>query len=165
MSQNNKSSNPNNHKRKSIRLKGYDYSRAGLYFVSICTQNRECLFGKINDGEMVAMPNHFHCIIEIFNHDDDDDVGATLVVARNTNTPNVVAQNNNVSNEQPQKRAATNRHNRATTRVAPTLGNIIGAFKFGAGINAGDITDVPKGRTALMWAAMQGNLDFYPLLN
>jgi hypothetical protein len=39
--------NPNFHQRRSIRLKGYDYSKAGLYFITICTQNRECLFGEI----------------------------------------------------------------------------------------------------------------------
>ncbi len=39
--------NPNIHHRKSIRLKGYDYSQAGLYFVTICCQNRTCLFGEI----------------------------------------------------------------------------------------------------------------------
>lgn len=39
--------NPEIHHRRSIRLKGYDYSQAGLYFVTICTQNRECLFGNI----------------------------------------------------------------------------------------------------------------------
>jgi len=39
--------------RRSIRLQGYDYSRAGVYFVTICAQNRECLFGEITDGEMV----------------------------------------------------------------------------------------------------------------
>jgi len=88
------------HNRKSIRLQGYDYTHAGLYFVTICTQNREHLFGKINDGQLIlndpgkmieiewlkltdrfknirlheymVMPNHFHAILEI--------VGATLVV-------------------------------------------------------------------------------------
>jgi REP element-mobilizing transposase RayT len=39
--------NPNFQQRHSIRLKGYDYSKAGLYFITICTQNRECLFGEI----------------------------------------------------------------------------------------------------------------------
>ena len=39
--------NPDRHHRRSIRLKGYDYSRAGAYFVTICTHNRECLFGEI----------------------------------------------------------------------------------------------------------------------
>ena len=40
------------HHRLSIRLKGYDYAQAGAYFVTICTQNRQCLFGDIVDGEM-----------------------------------------------------------------------------------------------------------------
>ena len=94
--------NPNIHHRRSIRLKGYDYSQAGLYFITIVCQDRECLFGGIADGKMtlndpgemvehqwlalksrfhnivlheyVVMPNHFHGILEIV-------VGATLVVA------------------------------------------------------------------------------------
>jgi len=45
--------NPYIHHRHSIRLKGYDYSRAGVYFVTICTQNRRCLFGHVVDWEMV----------------------------------------------------------------------------------------------------------------
>ncbi len=44
---------PAKHHRRSIRLKGYDYSQPGAYFVTICTQNRECLFGDIVDGAMV----------------------------------------------------------------------------------------------------------------
>jgi len=39
--------NPQIHHRRSIRLKGYDYSQAGAYFITICTHNRECLFGEI----------------------------------------------------------------------------------------------------------------------
>lgn len=41
--------NPENHKRRSVRLKGYDYSQSGLYFVTICTKNHECIFGEIKD--------------------------------------------------------------------------------------------------------------------
>jgi len=37
-------------KRKPIRLPGYDYSQYGYYFITICTQNRECLFGSISVG-------------------------------------------------------------------------------------------------------------------
>jgi REP element-mobilizing transposase RayT len=39
--------NPEIHHRRSIRLKGFDYSRQGLYFITICTQEKECLFGDI----------------------------------------------------------------------------------------------------------------------
>ena len=35
------------HGRRSIRLKDYDYSQQGAYFVTICTKNRQCLFGEI----------------------------------------------------------------------------------------------------------------------
>jgi putative transposase len=38
------------HNRRSIRLKGYDYSKAGAYFITICCDNRECRFGKIIAG-------------------------------------------------------------------------------------------------------------------
>jgi len=46
--------NHKNHHRRSIRLRGYDYSQAGLYFITICIQNRECLFGEIMDGAMAS---------------------------------------------------------------------------------------------------------------
>ena len=82
---------PQKHHRRSIRLKGYDYSQAGAYFITICIKNRECLFGKITEGEMhlneagcmidkwwqkipekfsdielgqyQIMPNHFHALV------------------------------------------------------------------------------------------------------
>ena len=44
---------PNIHHRKSIRLKGYDYSQAGLYFITICVQNRKCVFGQIKNDAMI----------------------------------------------------------------------------------------------------------------
>ena len=43
-------------RRRSIRLRGYDYTRAGAYFITICTQNRECMFGEIADRKMVLNP-------------------------------------------------------------------------------------------------------------
>ena len=90
-------------KRRSIRLRGYDYSRCGAYFVSICTKDRTCLFGDIENQEMalndagrmvdkwyvelenkfqdircdeyIIMPNHFHAIIQ-----NTGPVGADLCV-------------------------------------------------------------------------------------
>lgn len=44
--------NPEKHHRRSIRLKGYDYTRPGYYFVTICTKDREHFFGEIVDGKM-----------------------------------------------------------------------------------------------------------------
>ena len=91
--------NPEIHHRRSIRLKGYDYGQAGLYFITICTWQRGHTLGAIEDGEMqlsqfgeiardewfrtaqlrpnitlaefVVMPNHLHGIISI----DDSDGG------------------------------------------------------------------------------------------
>lgn len=99
------------HNRKSIRLRGYDYSKQGFYFITICTQNRAHLFGTINNGnmilhksgqmvktwyyelqnkfpdiichEMIIMPNHFHCIIQNVGYV----VGADLRVC--PNYPNI----------------------------------------------------------------------------
>ncbi len=39
--------------RRSLRLPGYDYSQCGAYFMTICTENRKCLFGRVLDGLMV----------------------------------------------------------------------------------------------------------------
>jgi putative transposase len=47
---------PEFHHRRSVRLKGYDYAAPGLYFITMCTQNRECLFGHVERGRMVSNP-------------------------------------------------------------------------------------------------------------
>ncbi|MBD2108497.1 transposase [Nodosilinea sp. FACHB-13] len=43
--------NPDKHHRRSLRLKEYDYSSAGAYFITICTFQRHCLFGQVVNGE------------------------------------------------------------------------------------------------------------------
>ena len=70
---------PDKRHRRSIRLKGYDYSGAGAYFVTICAQNRECLFGDIVDKEIylndagIMVRNIWHKIPEHFPHADIDE--------------------------------------------------------------------------------------------
>jgi putative transposase len=44
---------PTRHHRRSIRLPTYDYTQPGTYFVTICTQNRECVLGEVIQGQMV----------------------------------------------------------------------------------------------------------------
>jgi REP element-mobilizing transposase RayT len=79
--------------RHTFRLQGYDYASEGIYFVTLCTQNKWCLFGDVISGEMIlnevgravnqcwldipvhyphvvldeyiVMPNHVHGILEI----------------------------------------------------------------------------------------------------
>jgi REP element-mobilizing transposase RayT len=50
------------HRRRSIRLTGYDYRSAGAYFVTICTHGRECLLGEVVDGAMA--PNRLGRVVE-----------------------------------------------------------------------------------------------------
>ena len=88
----------NDHHRRSIRLKDYDYTQAGAYFVTLVTYARECMFGEIGaDGvlmlnplgeiareewgkstgirreialdEFIIMPNHVHGIVLMLGHD------------------------------------------------------------------------------------------------
>jgi putative transposase len=44
--------NSQSHHRRSIRLKEYDYTQAGAYFITICTYQRQNIFGEIVNGEM-----------------------------------------------------------------------------------------------------------------
>lgn len=81
------------HRRRSIRLKDYNYARNGAYFITVCAFDHQCLFGEIVNGEMqlkdfgqivydewlrtaklrpnvvldvfIVMPNHFHAILII----------------------------------------------------------------------------------------------------
>ena len=128
--------NPDMHYRRSVRLRGYDYTHAGAYYVTIVAQDRVCLFGEvvgenvrlgeagvmvqavwealphrfpsIETDAFVVMPNHIHGIIVI-----DGPVGASLVGAL----------------DDVRARVTMARDTRATTRVAPTLGHVIGAYK------------------------------------
>mgnify|MGYP000319884321 CR=1 FL=1 len=47
---------PQKHRRRSIRLKGYDYSQAGAYFITICINHGECRLGNNQNGVMVPSP-------------------------------------------------------------------------------------------------------------
>lgn len=44
---------PQKHHRRSIRLRGYDYSQPGAYFITMVTHGRKYLFGEIADGKML----------------------------------------------------------------------------------------------------------------
>ncbi len=133
---------PNKHHRRSIRLKAYDYSQAGMYFITLCCNNRECLFGQIHNGTMelndagrmveiqwlalknrfqnielnesVVMPNHFHAILEI--------VGSTLVTG----------QNGTDTGDEYEKGQPQGLPQQVAQRVKPTnktVGDIVGAFE------------------------------------
>lgn len=103
---------PEIHHRQSIRLRRYDYARAGWYFVTVCARGKEHLFGEVAEGEMVlseagrmvqrtwenlprrfpsieldafvVMPNHVHGIIQIVGAErmSAGDVGAGLALPK-----------------------------------------------------------------------------------
>lgn len=126
--------NRNKHHRRSVRLQGYDYSRAGAYFVTICTQERACLFGDVVGGEMrvndagwtaeqcwLAIPNHFpHVDLDAFvvmpNH-----VHGIIVI-----TDGAVGAKN--FSPLPDDNTAAHRLIRSPSK---TIGSIIRGFKIG----------------------------------
>ena len=96
--------NPDIHHRRTIRLQGYDYAQKGMYFITLCVKERECIFGTIVENEMflnrigqivadewinsikirnnviihdfIVMPNHLHGIVEItYNKNDKSQIG------------------------------------------------------------------------------------------
>ena len=99
--------NPEIHHRRSIRLQGYDYKKEGAYFVTICTLQRQNLFGEINSGEMqlnvigqivsaiwekipchysnveldefILMPDHLHGIIVITELNENTSSLSTII--------------------------------------------------------------------------------------
>jgi putative transposase len=125
-------------RRRSVRLKEYDYSQTGAYFVTICTQNRECLLGEITDGEMklnnagrivqlawdklprryleteldayVIMPNHLHGIVILHS----ESVGARSSRPDESKTVG----------------AGSSCPNKGRENRAPTLGTIVAYFKY-----------------------------------
>lgn len=135
---------PDKHHRRSIRLKGYDYAQVGAYFVTLCAEDRECLFGdivagemRLNDfGEMVAetwvwlgaqypyveldewvvMPNHLHGIIVI---GDDGRGGSRTAPTNQSRTAPTIDS----------RTAPTIGSGTAPTDKRKPLGRLIGAFK------------------------------------
>jgi putative transposase len=126
---------PKKHHRRSIRLRGHDYAGGGGYFITICAQDKKCLFGRVVEGEMILneagqtiqrvwedlphrfptvvldvfqlMPNHFHGILVI------PGAGLEQALALATGAPVI----------QPGPKAA------GTASRTPTMAGVVGAFK------------------------------------
>ena len=145
-----------NQHRRSIRLKGYDYTQPGAYFITLCTWQRKCLFGEVVKGEMrlnqagrivqdawqllapqfprirmdafCVMPNHFHGIILI-----SSGVGATRPDQLEAEAGKRMAGNEFLSDTK-----GSPRPNHAQGRIHPacptgpppgSIGAMIGQFK------------------------------------
>jgi len=149
---------PNKHHRRSIRLKGYDYTQAGVYFVTIVTQNRACLFGDIVAGEVrlnafgqavaetwlwlatqygyveldewVVMPNHLHGIVVITETGDGCPTDGGGVGGGSRTAPTVIGATGGGGGVRGGSRTAPT----VIASTAPMvkrkpLGRLIGAFK------------------------------------
>ena len=144
---------PDIHHRRSIRLKDYDYSDAGAYFVTVCAWRKENMFGKISEGkisysdvgeiishiwrnlpdrfasieldEFVIMPNHIHGIIVL-------NVGAGLALPGTrpdsppSRTCEIKPKRKGAASSAPTKNNLTNPD---AINHAPTLGDIMRTFK------------------------------------
>jgi REP element-mobilizing transposase RayT len=135
--------NPEIHHRRSIRLKDYDYSQAGAYFMTVCAWKKENMFGEISEGkvsysdageiisdvwhklpdrfasieldEFVIMPNHVHGILIL-----NVPVGVGLALPGTTGVP---------------------KHIKGAASGAPTLGDIIRTFKSESSITVNRLLD------------------------
>lgn len=122
-------------RRKQIRLRGYDYRNAGAYFVTICTHQRRCTFGQVQDGRMrlndwgqvvvrelkateqmrdyvildrfQCMPNHIHIILWIVSDDAPNVLPVDLIPNVGTQRAASLPQRSNgMPNVKPQSLSA-----------------------------------------------------------
>ncbi|MBI2059373.1 MAG: transposase [Nitrospirae bacterium] len=125
--------------RRSVRLQGYDYAQSGAYFVTMCAQGRECLFGDVVDGDIVlndagritercwlAIPAHFpHVQLDVFvvmpNH-----LHGVLLIYDIPAASAVSVGAKNISPLQSDKSAG--QRPRGTSK---TIGSVIRGFKIG----------------------------------
>jgi len=148
--------NPEKHHRRSIRLNGYDYSQPGDYFVTMCTQNRECIFGEIDNGKMklndigqvvedtwndlpnhnlniildsfIIMPNHFHGILRIVGAGSKPAPAPAPAPAHASKRADLEsAPTSNRAGLEPNRGELESK--RAGLEPAPTLSDIIRQFK------------------------------------
>jgi len=102
------------YRNKTLRLKNYDYSQNGLYFITISTNNKNAYFGEIKEGILISndagtmvekiwlemfsrfdfiklhhyivMPNHFHSIVEITNGENTLHIGRVIGAFKSIST-------------------------------------------------------------------------------
>ena len=138
-------------KRRSIRLKNYDYTQHGAaYYVTVCVNDRKSVFGDVCDGEMVLndageivdkwwcelpkkydtveideykiMPNHFHGTIMIVEKNENGNVVGADLCVRPDNGGNI----NDIGFDKGRTYIKGQTHRSAPT---PAIGNIIQWFK------------------------------------
>jgi putative transposase len=134
--------NPDIHHRCSIRLKDYDYSQAGAYFVTLCTKDRECLMGEIVDGQMQL--NHYgqiaaNCWEWLPRQYEYIDMDEWIIMPNHLHGILVI-------NDDGRKGGSRTAPTQATKRKS--LGRLIGAFKT---VSSKQINTIRKTPGAVIW--------------
>ena len=112
----------------------YDYAEAGWYFVTICTQDRKRLFGRIRNGRM-DLDRHGHaarrCIREIRRHDRHVRVYSSIVMPNHVHLIMYLRQGVGVGAQfiAPANMPRTFGDHRGAMYCAPTLGSVVRGFK------------------------------------
>ena len=146
-------------RRRTTRLRGYDYTQPGAYFVTICAQHRKCLFGTITDGKMqlneigrivvdcwnhipqhfpsvelyesIVMPNHIHGIIAWGIPKPEDSHPPKTVGAGSPRPSQTGPPFENTGNVGAgSPRPFQNNPNRINETPSPSLGKIMAYFKY-----------------------------------
>ena len=144
--------NPDIHHRQSIRLKDFDYSSEGAYFITICAEKQQCIFASaIRRGDPCGHPNLYdEHEIELTELGEicentfyDIEVRYNIFISKYVIMPNhihfilIISNENTQSSNLSEMRRGddpcgcpeSDEDTRATARVAPTVGSIVGGYK------------------------------------
>lgn len=145
----------NKYRIPSTRLQNWDYGEHAAYFVTICTQDRECYLGEVLNGKMnlsgigiiadilwheikyhaqnielgeyVVMPNHVHGIIILYgNNDNANDVNDNVETTHALSLPHALSLHSPHSPQTPQQTIGQTRFQNQGNN---TLSSIIGSYK------------------------------------
>ena len=124
---------PQKHHRRSIRLKDYDYSQPGAYFVTMVTWQRKVLFGDVVDGEMVL--NEFGKIVqkwwqEIPIHFPNVETGAFVIMPDHVHGVILIGEHRDTVSVSKDYIYHQIHGVETTPRQMPTLGQIVAYFKY-----------------------------------
>ena len=113
----------NKYRIESTRLQGYDYSKAGAYFITIVTYKRLCLFGKIENGRIElndAGKIALHCWLDIPNHFPNAQLDEFIIMPNHVHGILILNDTNIIKNE-----------NKYQKIIPKSIGSIVRGYKIG----------------------------------
>jgi REP element-mobilizing transposase RayT len=124
---------PEKHHRRSIRLPQYDYSQSGVYFVTICTHEHECMLGEIVDGVMILhdwgiVANQFWD--EVAVHFPGIAIDAHVIMPNHTHVNLVIVNQHPRRGEVSSPASSPAAQGGKTPPLRPTLGQIVAYYKY-----------------------------------